>query len=170
MHQVLSKEFIMYLQHVTCKAPKCISAMGARPALAGAGPNARPSRGAPLTSGALAQYSNYMNIERTANYWRLSVCRLHDKTIVFMGRWHRSCVPQLRPCLWWLIACCCGGHQTVYRYHSYSSRNLLWKLCNGAASASAKLRQSNRTDKCSISICILEQFLERTSWLSRNMS
>jgi len=26
-----------------------------------------------------------LNIQRTANYWKWSVCRLHDKTTAFMG-------------------------------------------------------------------------------------
>ena len=57
-------------------------------------------------------------------------------------------VPQLRLCLW-LISCCSGGQQTVYRYQPNQAEN-----CKGnsameirAASASAKFRQSNRTDK-----------------------
>jgi len=32
------------------------------------------------------------------------------KQQLFMGRGHSSCFPQVRPCLWWLIACCCRGH------------------------------------------------------------
>ena len=55
---------------------------------------------------------------------------------------------QLRPCLW-LISCCSGEHQTVYRYQRNQAES-----CEGysaveirAASTSAKFRQSNRTDK-----------------------
>jgi len=38
-----------------------------------------------------------MNIKKEANYWRCSLCRLHDSTTVsFMGSGHSSCVLQLR--------------------------------------------------------------------------
>ena len=58
------------------------------------------------------------------------------------------CVPKLRPCLW-LISCCCGGHQTVYRYQRNQAES-----CKGnsameirKARASAKFRQSKGIDK-----------------------
>jgi len=41
--------------------------------------------------------------------------------------------------LWWTL--------DSYSYHLQASRKLQRKLCNGVASASAKLRQSNGTDK-----------------------
>jgi len=58
------------------------------------------------------------------------------------------CVQLLRPCLS-PISCYSGGHQTVYRYQRNQAES-----CQGnsameiqVASASAKFRQSNRTDK-----------------------
>jgi len=63
--------------------------MCAAPALAGAGPNARPRRGAPLSSGVITsscsvncamtfsrkifRQNNYMNIKTMAKYWSRSV-------------------------------------------------------------------------------------------------
>ena len=100
-------EFGAIMQDVVCSlhlAHSHHSEPHTGPALAGAGPNARPRRGAPLSNGVITSsfsvnramtflrkifwQNNYMNIKNRAIYWSRSVCRLHDNTISFFyGEW-----------------------------------------------------------------------------------
>ena len=93
------------------------------PALANAGPNAQRKRGGPLSSGVMTSLCS-----ASQTWYNLVMQMFQQKNYRDINN----------------TACCCDGHQTVYRYTS-TIRNQV-ENCTmeiRAESASAKLRQSN---------------------------
>ena len=113
--------------------------------VASAGLNVKPRRAAHLSSGVM---TSSCSVNRAMTFLMVMFLQNKYKKDGKFLELICICVPQLHPCLW-LISCCSGGHQTVYRCQRNQAESCKWNSAMEirAASIIAKFLQSNRTDK-----------------------